>query len=229
MSKEQERIILSNDGSHTLFSEKFNVTYHSKFGALEESLTVFLSAGYHYQRLQGYTQISIFEMGFGSGLNALLTMMESDTYQCNTHYTGIEYYPITSERARALNYIEELSASAYLNPFLQMHQTDVNQIVTLTPYFTFQKIIGDLAYSNIPGQYDVIYYDAFAPTAQEELWTESIMKKMIDLLNPGGVLVTYCAKGSFKRALKSVGFEVEALPGPGGKREMTRAINKTSK
>lgn len=224
MSKNEERIILSNDGSHTLFSEKFNVTYHSKFGALEESLTVFLSAGYHFQRLRGIRKINIFEMGFGSGLNALLTMIEADKYQCKTHYTGIECYPISVEEAKKLNYIEELSAKPYSDSFLQMHQIESNHTLPLSSQFSFQKIIGDLTNYSIPGEYDVVYFDAFAPTAQEELWTEEIMKKMFDILRPEGVLVTYCAKGSFKRALKAVGFNIEALPGPGGKREMTRAI-----
>jgi tRNA U34 5-methylaminomethyl-2-thiouridine-forming methyltransferase MnmC len=220
---DNNELLLSDDGSHTINSGRFGVTYHSRYGAIHESITVFLSAGLQYKLLKGHSRINIFEMGLGTGLNALLSMMESDRYQSHITYTAIEKFPLSIQQASNLNYIEQLNAFAYKDAFLNFHNCSSSDAITLTPFFTFNKIIGDIVTSELGINYDIIYFDAFAPNAQEELWTNEVMKKMYSILNNNGILVSYCAKGSFKRALKSAGFKVEAIPGPPGKREMTRA------
>jgi len=215
--------VISEDGFHTISSSVYGVTYHSIYGALNESITVFLSAGLQFQILKGKKKISIFEMGLGTGLNALLTLIDADTTNINIDYTAIELHPLNWQDASELNYISELNGQHWKPSFQSMHTSPPGQYIDLSSTFRFRKYHGDLLSTDIEDQYDVIYYDAFAPTAQEELWTPIAMEKMYNMLHPGGVLVTYCAKGSFKRALRSVGFKVEALPGPPGKREMTRA------
>ena len=216
--------LISEDGTHTISSEKYGVTYHSIYGALNESITVFLSAGLQYQVLRGKKDVSIFEMGLGTGLNALLTIMEAERYRLNIRYHAIELHPITVSEAASLNFLKQLDACHLESSFALLHASPPHLEMEISPYFRFLKNHGDLLTTPIKGKYDVVYYDAFAPTAQEELWTPEVMEKMYGILNEGGVLVSYCAKGSFKRALKSAGFKVEALPGPPGKREMTRAI-----
>lgn len=215
--------VVSEDGFHTISSSIYGVTYHSIYGALNESITVFLSAGLQFQILKGKKKISVFEMGLGTGFNALLTLIDINASDIHVDYTAIELHPLCWQDASELNYIDELDAWQWKPLFKLIHTCPQGQYIDLLPTFRFRKFHGDLLTANIDDQYDVIYYDAFAPSAQEELWTPSIMEKMYNMLHPGGVLVTYCAKGSFKRALKTVGFKVEALPGPPGKREMTRA------
>lgn len=218
-------IIGSHDGSNTLFSDRFGVTYHSKFGAVDESITVFLSAGLQYQLMRGLQKIEVFEMGFGTGLNAFLTLMESRRNpRVKINYTGIEMYPIHIDEASLLSYPEFLNAEEISEKFIFMHESAFGDWHQIYDNFIFRKINSSLLTVNLNEKYDVIYYDAFAPSAQEDLWTPEVMKKMYAHTNHDGVLVTYCAKGSFKRALKSAGYRVEALPGPSGKREMTRAI-----
>lgn len=221
--KKQIEVVLSHDGSHTLESKRFGVSYHSHFGAVEESLTVFLSAGFHALRLKGWTSIRIFEMGFGTGLNALLSKIEADKFQIPCFYHGIEAYPIDTDVAASLNYTAALQCSEEEDSFLRMHTCPSDEELVLSDYFTFKKSIGNIETFNFENQYDVIYFDAFAPSAQPELWKPELLGRLYKYLEDGGILVTYCAKGQFKRDLKAVGFEVEALPGPGKKREMTRA------
>ncbi len=218
------QLLLSEDGFHTLSSDKFGVTYHSIYGALNESITVFLSAGFQYHALKGKSHIKVFEMGLGTGLNALLTMLEADKSKIHVEYTSIDLHPISIQEATKLNYIKELNIPHRGSSFKLIHECNPGDMIEISPFYRFRKFHDDLLSIRIPDGYDVIYYDAFAPTAQEELWDESIMRKMYEILDPGGILVTYCAKGSFKRALKAAGFKVEALPGPPGKREMTRAV-----
>ena len=222
-NKQEVEIILSHDGSHTLSSKRFGVTYHSNFGAIEESLTVFLSAGFHALRLRGWTSIRIFEMGFGTGLNALLSKLEADQFNLPCYYHGIEAYPISPETAAALNYPTILNRNEEANLFLKMHESSAEKEYEMSQHFTFKKSIDTIENYEFKDRYNLIYFDAFAPTAQPELWNVDLLKKLYDHMEDGGVLVTYCAKGQFKRDLKALGFEVEALPGPGKKREMTRA------
>lgn len=225
MSDPKHSLILSHDGSHTIESDQFGVTYHSAFGALEESLTVFLSAGYHYSRLRHKPdQLDVLEVGFGTGLNAWLTIQEAERYRQLTTYTGIEAYPISVEVAEQLNYPSITGTADKKEAFVELHKAVPGHPHRTSDYSIFNKEIMLIEEWESPQSYDVIYFDAFAPTAQPELWSQQLLQKMYDRTKPGGVLVTYCAKGQFKRDLKAVGYKVEALPGPGRKREMTRAV-----
>ncbi len=218
-----DELILSQDGSHTVVSQKFGVSYHSKYGAIQETQTVFVDAGLKFQEDKGKTSISILEMGFGTGLNALMTLMQSKS---NVHidYHTIEAYPLEEPQFSQLNYPAVLNLDVQTkDAFLQMHQCKSGVSTKLSERFTFSKYITKLEDFESSLKFDIVYYDAFAPSSQEELWSPDMMMKIFEMCNPGAILVTYCAKGSFKRALKSAGFELEALDGPIGKREMTRA------
>lgn len=223
MSRDNQ-LVISDDGSHTFISDKFGVSYHSTHGALQESITVFLAAGLHYARHNFISDIKILEMGFGTGLNALLTLIESEKYRKRISYNTIEAYPIGINEAKSLNYIDILNAEVYRDQFESMHSSDSMKQITVSDRMVFKKYICQLENFEPQEKYNVVYYDAFAPTTQPELWDEKMMKKIYDMLADEAVFVSYCAKGSFKRALKSAGFVLEPLPGPPGKREMTRAI-----
>jgi tRNA U34 5-methylaminomethyl-2-thiouridine-forming methyltransferase MnmC len=217
-------VILSKDGSNTLFSKEFGVTYHSLHGSIQESMHVFISAGLDYLYQQNRGSIRLFEMGFGSGLNAILALQFAQEKQVQIDYHGIEAYPISMEVAKQLNYSEKLAlTSNQIEAFKQMHG-DNNALHF--PYFEFNKYIQKLEEFKGMGKADLIFYDAFAPSSQQELWEAPMLQKMYDLLDSNSVLVTYCAKGEFKRLLKKIGFEVEALSGPANKREMTRAFKR---
>ena len=216
-----DKLVFSQDGSHTIISDRFGVSYHSKFGSIQETQTVFIDAGLDYIVSRGYRDINILEMGFGTGLNALMTYQSIKGISINYH--TIEAYPIVADQYNNLNYPTVLSLSEeQTKGFLRMHQSESREKVALSENFDFTKHIIKIEDFTTSEKFDIIYYDAFAPTSQEELWTPELMAKLYDMCNPGAVLVTYCAKGSFKRALKSAGFTVEALDGPEGKREMTR-------
>lgn len=217
-------IITSADGSHTIHSSLFGVTYHSLHGSVQESETVFMNAGLAFQMEKGLKSINVFEMGFGSGLNAIMAFQFSQHHGVSIHYHGIEKYPIGMETVELLNYSEILGLSDEETAlFKAMHVVTSGEVINQNG-FSFRRTLGDVEQANLDGHYDVIFYDAFAPNSQPELWEESAMKRMHGLLNDGGVLTSYCAKGVFKRVLKSVGFLVESLPGPVGKREMTRGV-----
>lgn len=217
------KLIISQDGSHTVHSDKFGVSYHSKYGSIQETETVFIEAGLQYHIEKGLTHLSILEMGFGTGLNALMTFLKADQ-KISIDYHTIEAYPLDESQFVQLNFPEVLHLdNIQKDAFIAMHTCGSKKTVRLSDFFSFTKYIQRIEGFESPTQFDVIYYDAFAPTSQEELWTPEMMAKMYALCAPGAVLVTYCAKGSFKRALKSAGFTVEALDGPIGKREMTRA------
>ena len=216
-------LILSQDGSHTVLSEKFGVSYHSKYGAIQETQTVFIDAGLKYKEDQGKERISILEMGFGTGLNALMTYLQVEP-DSELDYHTLEAFPLSVEDYTQLNYPEILKLSTEEKRiFHKMHAMDSGQKLNIGDHFAFTKYITKLEDFTTDHSFDIIYYDAFAPSAQEELWTEDMMHKLASFCNPSAVLVTYCAKGSFKRALRAAGFAVEGLSGPIGKREMTRA------
>jgi len=216
-------IIKTNDGTDTLFSEAFQSTYHSTHGSFQESQTVFIDSGLVYLREQGLDEIQILEIGFGSGLNALLSLHFFYENKVSISYIGIEKYPISMDVAAQLNYTNIVPWSDYAHVFSSMHEQNFFSLSDESLGFTFKKIIADFHDFNIANQFDVIFFDAFAPNTQPEFWEATFLHKMFLALRSGGVLVTYCAKGTFKRALKEVGFHVESLPGPKGKREMTRA------
>ena len=218
------RLKLTSDGSHTLTTDQFpEETYHSTNGAINESRIVFIEAGLKPLLIKNPENLNILEIGFGTGLNAFLTLIEIDNRQ-TTHikYVGVEAYPISKEIAEQLNYPDLLNFES--NYFLELHKCETNKTVRINKYFILQKIEADFKTFDVPEKFDLVYYDAFSPATQPELWEQSMLQKIYDLMKPKGVLTTYCAKGAFKRTLKAVGFEIEALPGPSGKREITRAI-----
>jgi len=199
-----------------------NVTYHSRHGAVRESMHVFIDAGLN----QSVGNIRVLEMGFGTGLNALLTSIAAEQQQRGIHYETIEAFPLSPGEIAALNYCERLQRTDLLQVFQQMHQCDWAKPVIITPYFTLQKHGGTLLDFVSDQQFDLVYFDAFAPGAQPELWTMEVFTKLYKMMKPKGILVTYCSKGDVRRAMQSAGFAVEKIPGPPGKREMVRAIKK---
>jgi tRNA U34 5-methylaminomethyl-2-thiouridine-forming methyltransferase MnmC len=215
-------IIQTEDGSNSIQSAQFHATYHSIHGAIQETQTVFIDAALLY-KASTQKELAILEIGLGTGLNAFMTYLEAKKAALNIKYTGIEAYPISLEIAQQLNYAELLEATEEQAQFLQLHETP-NEWVALSPSFNFYKQIGRFEDLKEQEQFDLIYYDAFAPSVQPELWEIDLLEKMYQALKPGGILTTYCAKGVFKRNLKQAGFKVEGIPGPIGKREMTRAV-----
>ena len=214
----------TKDGSNTLFVPDLNEHYHSVHGALQESQHVFIKQGLEYA-LEQKRDIKILEVGFGTGLNAILTFPYALAQKAFIQYDTLEKYPLTEEVVRQLHFEQFVLNPELLAYFYELHAAPWNEPANVIPYFTLQKIHETLEEFVAPSSYyDVIYFDAFAPEKQPELWTDAIFEKLYKATRPGGVLVTYCAKGSFKRSLKAAGFEVEALPGPPGKREMTRGV-----
>jgi tRNA U34 5-methylaminomethyl-2-thiouridine-forming methyltransferase MnmC len=216
----KREVIITKDGSSTVAIPDMQVSYHSIHGAIQESVHVFIEAGLH----QAYTLfpdtiLHVFEMGFGTGLNALLTAMEAKK-QHPIHYTSVEMHPLVADEVKVLNYGEVLDAQTVLE---QLHQAPWGQPVTIHPFFTIEKQQVDLAHFTASQPVHVIYYDAFAPSAQPELWTTEVFQQLYTMLVPGGVLVTYCSKGDVRRAMQAAGFIVTKIPGPPGKREMLRA------
>ena len=217
-------VIITADGSHSLASADFKENYHSTNGAVDESRHVYIEAGLNYLLAQNKRGIKILEIGFGTGLNTFLTIIEAQKKNLKIEYCAIEAFPIEEKIFNALNYPEVLNSSEEL--FRQLHRQNTSPNYSqITQNFSFSKTISKIEYVELKEKFDLIYYDAFAPTTQPELWTEKIFQKMYDCLHSGGILVTYCAKGSFRRTLKSAGFVVEKLPGATGKREMTRATH----
>ncbi|GJM32690.1 MAG: hypothetical protein DHS20C18_16910 [Saprospiraceae bacterium] len=218
------RIFETQDGSHSIVSEQFGESYHSKYGAIQESRHVFIEAGLH-RAAQQKKSIDILEIGWGTGLNTFLSFLEGKKRELTIHYTGVEAYPINQEEALKLNYPEMLQCEVTEGDlFYQMHQQPWEIPCTLLPGFSLQKTCQRFENLDYNNQFDLIYFDAFAPSAQPELWEKPVLEKMYKSLKNSGIFVTYCAKGSMKRILKNLGFTVEALPGPPGKREMTRAF-----
>jgi tRNA U34 5-methylaminomethyl-2-thiouridine-forming methyltransferase MnmC len=221
----QRTIQLTTDGSHTVAIPSLDITYHSRHGAVNESLHVFIEAGLNYWLQQHNTkQVRIFEMGFGTGLNALLTYIEAAKDNLSIHYSSIEQFPLEKEIVASLNYCETLQRSDLAGFFTSMHAAAWNEDIHLSPFFTLHKLQASLLELQLERKYDLVYYDAFAPNAQPELWTVEVFKKLFDALNDGGVLVTYCSKGDVRRALIAAGFTVSKIPGPPYKREMLRAV-----
>lgn len=221
----ERRVITTADGSSTVSIPEMNVTYHSTHGAVRESLHVFIQAGLN-SLLPDHSVVSILEMGFGTGLNALLTLIEAETVKKPVHYTAIELYPLEQEQIKSLNYCHQLDRNDLQPVFQKLHSSAWEKEIPVFEYFTLFKSGSDLLKFENPrsGQFfDLIYFDAFAPTAQPQLWTAAIFEKLFALLSPGGILVTYCSKGDVRRAMQAAGFKVEKLTGPPGKREMVRA------
>jgi tRNA U34 5-methylaminomethyl-2-thiouridine-forming methyltransferase MnmC len=215
------KIIETRDGSHSLLNEQLNETYHSVHGALQESRYVFIQQGLDFVSRSGKSAINILEIGFGTGLNALLSVQRSIDENITTHYTTLEAFPIEEYTWSKLNYAESAESKAL---FEKLHRAKWNQSIEITPTFQFQKLHTSLQQVALEkNQYDVIYFDAFAPNKQPEMWELPMLHKVVESMRSDGVFVTYCAKGQLKRDLHSLGLQVETLQGPPGKREMIRA------
>jgi tRNA U34 5-methylaminomethyl-2-thiouridine-forming methyltransferase MnmC len=221
----KREIIITADGSKTIHMPEWNENYHSSHGALQEAKHVFLKYGLEYFKDQ--KEISIFEVGFGTGLNAILTCEAAQSNQQQIRYVGLEAFPVSAEEIQSLDYISLFENAEIKANYLKMHAVSWDSDEVILPNFILCKILQKLEGFNFEAeQYDLIYFDAFGPRTQEDMWQLSHFEKLFTALKPNGILVTYCAKGQVKRDLKSAGFEIEALPGPPGKREMTRALKK---
>jgi tRNA U34 5-methylaminomethyl-2-thiouridine-forming methyltransferase MnmC len=219
---EQLEIITTSDGSHTVWNKELNETYHSIHGAVQESMHVFIQNGLEYYRaIQKVENLSILEVGFGTGLNALLTLRCAAENQISIAYTALEPFPLPRELWTKLNFGEAENVRGY---FHALHQADWNVATPMTPAFTLLKLKQSLEKVVLADLYNLVYFDAFAPSVQPELWNYGSLKKVVSQLRIGGVFVTYSAKGQLKRDLKSLGLRVETLPGPPGKNEMVRAL-----
>lgn len=213
----------TQDGSDSVLSEKFGASYHSKFGAVTESEHVFINSGLRYIAAE-QREISILEAGFGTGLNAFMTWLEAEKGGLQITYLALEKFPLDPEEAAGLNYPDALDCPGRRPDFLKLHEQDWDGETVLSPCFSFEKRRTDIGHFNSGPRFDLIYFDAFDPQVQAELWTAAVMKNMYESLRPSGVLLTYCAQGSFRRNLKNAGFQVEKLPGTLGKWENTRAF-----
>lgn len=212
---------LTDDGSHTLFVPELGEHYHSTFGAIQESRHVFLSAGFEYICSKKQA-INLLEVGFGTGLNALLTLLQKGDTPVN--YTAIEAFPLDNRINTELNYPEKLNIPESGVIFRSLHDAAWEKSVKIVPGFMLTKIHIKLQdFIPNPEEFDLVYFDAFAPDVQPELWTTEVFRKLILAMAAGGVLVTYSAKGLVKQNLKAAGFNIERLPGPPGKRHMLRA------
>ncbi|MAU16669.1 MAG: SAM-dependent methyltransferase [Muricauda sp.] len=217
----KRRIITTGDGSKTIQIEDWDEQYHSKHGAVQEAYHVFIE---HGLRLFQKESIGILEIGFGTGLNAFITLLEGPRQQLVIDYVGVEAFPVSMEEVGQLDYCTQLGAEDKEDIFLKMHSAPWEESISLTSGFSLLKQKKDFKEIEQRNLFNLIYFDAFGARVQPELWTEDIFLKMYHALKKGGVLVTYAAKGSVRRAMQSVGFAVERLPGPPGKREMLRAI-----
>lgn len=216
----KREFIKTEDGSMTIYLPEMDETYHSTHGSIQEAEHVFIQNGLREMEKKGLEEIVIFEMGFGTGLNALLTKIRTET---KIEYWGIEAYPVNREEIDTLNYVD-LLGEKYREDFGQIHSASWNKRVVLNEKFSIGKIEEKIEDFSMKSEFfDLVYFDAFGPRAQIKMWDIEILSKIYDGLKKGGALVTYSARGQFKRDLKSLGFEVEPLPGPPGKREMTRA------
>ena len=217
----KREVIITDDGSTTIRIPEWDENYHSTHGAIQEAKHVFIKNG--LDLFKEHEAVVILEIGFGTGLNAFITFLETIDKQ-RIEYVGVEAYPVAAEEILQMNYVSELQANQYQDVFNKMHSCDweEQQIISNNFYLTkrkqfFQEIQDD-------GLYDLVYFDAFGFRVQPELWTEEVFATMYKAMKPGGVLVTYACRSVIKNAMLAVGFKVEKLPGAPGKREMLRAF-----
>lgn len=223
--QEKRQIITTKDGSKTIHFPDINENYHSQHGALQEAQHVFFKNGLNH--FLDKDEIYVFEVGFGTGLNTLLALEYALQQQKKITYHTIEAFPITLEEATQLNYASYINDESLKKYATLLHNLSWNEEHILDEFFRFTKFHEKIEVHSLPNEhYHCIFFDAFAPRVQDELWTVEIFNKMYQSLHSNGLLVTYCAKGQVKRDLKSVGFNVEAVDGPPGKREMTLAWKK---
>ena len=217
------KLVITNDGSHSIFNPEVNETYHSKHGAIVEAEYVFIKNGLLAENKK---QFSILEVGFGTGLNALLTAQKAQQKKIAINYHGIELYPVPKESYIQLNFTELIGEEK--SKLLNLHECNWEEEHVINKFFKLTKNEIALEKYTSKTKFDIIYFDAFSPEKQPELWTAEVFQNIYDLLKEDGFLVTYCAKGVVKRTMKTVGFEIIVLDGPPGKRQMTRANKTTS-
>ncbi|OOV19015.1 tRNA (5-methylaminomethyl-2-thiouridine)(34)-methyltransferase MnmD [Flavobacterium sp. LM4] len=217
----EREIIKTLDGSTTIHLKEWDECYHSKHGAIQEAKHVFIKNGLS---LFEDKPVNILEIGFGTGLNAFITFLEANQKNQIIDYTGVEAYPVNADEVLSMNYVSELEANQFEEIFKKMHECDWNQKNEISPNYSLTKrkqFFDEIDDFEI---FDLIYFDAFGYRVQPELWSTEIFQKMYNSLKPNGVLVTYAARGVVKRSMIEVGFTVEKLAGPPGKREMFRAV-----
>lgn len=225
--KEPE-IITTSDGSHSLLNTILNETYHSVHGAIQESRHVFIKSGLEYfLQTKGTKRIAVLEIGFGTGLNALMTLQSALQSDCEIHYTALEPFPLDLTLIQTLNYPKALNFPKAELYFSNLHTVSWEMEHSIAGGFSIYKRkarVQNIDFS--PSSFDLVYFDAFAPAKQPEMWELSVLEKIEQAMKSQAVFVTYCAKGQLKRDLKSLDFVVETLSGPPGKKEMVRATKK---
>ena len=214
------QIVTTADGSHTIFVAELNEHYHSIHGAVQESEFIFIKEGFDFCKKD---PVNIFEVGFGTGLNALLTALRAENKKRLVYYTAIEKYPLDKKLVSSLNYPKLLGRDSE-KIFEHIHSSQWESMEYISGNFNLRKIRGDLEKSQIDGSFDLIYFDAFSPDKQPGMWTREIFSMIFQATGKGGVFITYSAKGAVRRNLISAGFSVALLPGPPGKRQIIRAI-----
>lgn len=218
----QRESILTEDGSCSLYAPQFHQSYHSVHGAMQESEHIYIRAGLQCEQLANEPAINIFEMGFGTGLNALLTWYYAPHVQVN--YESVELYPLQPQEYASLNYAEKIPHASAGEVFRLMHSAAWNTWQEISSNFHLYKYLCDLQCLELhQNTFHLVYFDAFSPDKQPELWSNQVFERIFLAMRPQGVLVTYSTKGDVKRALRSAGFCIEKLPGPVGKREILRA------
>ena len=216
----ERKIIQTSDGSSSVYLPEWDENYHSKHGAIQEAYHVFIKSG--LDLFKDSSKLHILEMGFGTGLNCIITYLEAKKRDLTIDYLGLEGYPLETKLIFELNHLEQLKAIQESEAYNRILTSDWNKSVGIGPNFNLTK--REIMFEDYQGIdfADLIYFDAFGARVQPELWTEAIFKNMYDALKDNGIIVTYAAKGSVRRAMQAVGLKVERLPGPPGKREMLR-------
>lgn len=215
----KREIIITSDGSTSIHLPEWDESYHSKHGAIREAQHVFIKNGLSLCKGQS---VSVLEIGFGTGLNAFITFLESQNNNQNIDYVGVEAYPISPEEVIQMNYLKQLNAGEFDEAFSKMHHCKWEESVTISEHFRLMKRKQLFNKINDKNQFDIIYFDAFGYRVQPELWSVEIFTKMFEALKEDGILVTYACRGPIKIAMKEAGFKIEKLAGPPGKREMLR-------
>lgn len=213
-------IVNTSDGSSTLFVPELNEHYHSVHGAIQESEYIFIKCGLNFLKAD---PVRIFEVGFGTGLNAFLTAINASFQNRKIFYASIEKYPLKDSLVNELNYKSFFpQESAYL--FDRIHKGKWNTVEVISNNFTLNKLEGDITKQEISGDYDLIFFDAFGPDKQPDMWTDEVFRKIAEITVHNGILLTYSVKGEVKRTLRKHGFKVNRLPGPPGKHQIIRAV-----
>ena len=214
------QLIKTSDGSHTIYVPELDEHYHSVHGAVQESEFIFIRNGFEVSKAD---PLHILEVGFGTGLNALLTAVRCNVGTREVNYTSIENYPLENEIINSLNHYT-FAGERGKEIFNLIHSASWNVRVNICRNFNLEKVKTDFTEEQLTGRYDLIYFDAFGPDKQPEMWTGEIFSRIASVINKNGILVTYSAKGEVKRNLRACGFNVTLLPGPPGKRQIIRAV-----